>query len=68
VDEGTGWSLELKLDQAYFGEAGTGAPGMAFRVYDNDPHGWHIWPAPAGIKQATEVERRPALWAVVLSR
>lgn len=66
VDDGTSWSLELRLDPAYFGEAGTGHPGMAFRVYDNDPHGWHIWPAPAGIRQPTEVERRPALWAVVL--
>ncbi|HSB55991.1 MAG TPA: hypothetical protein VLD58_16625 [Gemmatimonadales bacterium] len=65
VDDGAGWSLELKLDQAYFGEAGAGNPGLAFRVYDNDPHGWQVWPAPAGLKQATEVERRPALWAVV---
>ncbi len=67
IDEEGGWSLELRLDPAWFGEAGARHPGMAFRVYDNDPHGWHIWPAPAGIRQATEVERRPSLWAVVLS-
>ncbi len=66
VDDGKTWSLELRLDPAYFGEAGDGHPGMAFRVYDDDPHGWHIWPQPAGIKQATEVERRPSLWALVL--
>jgi len=61
-----GWTVELRLDPGYFGEAGPLHPGMAFRVYDNDPHGWHIWPSPSGIRQPTEVERRPALWAVVL--
>ncbi|MFN8653071.1 MAG: hypothetical protein U0133_14300 [Gemmatimonadales bacterium] len=66
-DDGTGWSLELRLDIAFVREARGGArPALAFRTYDNDPHGWHTWPAPAGIRQPTELERRPALWAVVL--
>lgn len=66
ADEGKGWSLELRLDPAYFSEAGSLRPGIAFRVFDNDPHGWSIWPNPSGIRQPTEVERRPELWAVVL--
>jgi hypothetical protein len=61
-----GWSLEFRLDSAYFGEAGAKHPGLALRVYDNDPSGWHAWPNPAGTRQATEVERRPDLWSVVL--
>jgi hypothetical protein len=67
ADDGKGWSVELRLDPSYFAEAGESRhPGIAFRVYDNDPHGWNIWPDPAGIKQATEVERRPDLWATIL--
>ena len=67
-DGRSGWSLELVLDAGYFSEAGPGrAPGLAFRVYDNEPHGWHPWPNPPGIKQPTEVERRPELWAVVVT-
>lgn len=66
AEDEKGWSLELKLDPQYFGEAGAGHPGIAFRVYDNDPHGWSIWPTPSGIRQPTEVERRPDLWAAVL--
>ena len=66
ADDGKGWSLELRLDPAYFGESGSLRPGIAFRVYDNDPHGWNIWPNPPGIKQPTEAERRPDLWAAVV--
>lgn len=66
ADDGRGWSVELRLDRAFFGEAGAGHPGLALRVYDDSPHGWHAWPSPAGIRQPTEVERRPALWAAVL--
>jgi hypothetical protein len=61
-----GWSLELRLDPGYFAEAGSNHPGIAFRVYDDSPNGWHIWPTPSGIRQPTEVERRPELWADVL--
>lgn len=61
-----GWSVEFRLDSAYFTQAGEGTPGMAFRVYDNDPHGWHPWPRPPGIKHPTDVEQRPSLWAAVL--
>jgi hypothetical protein len=66
ADRREGWSVEFRLDAAYFGEAGAGHPGLAFRVYDNSPHGWHPWPSPPGIRQPTEVERRPDLWAVVI--
>lgn len=66
ADDGAGWTLELRLDIAFFRESGSGLPAMAVRTYDNDPHGWHAWPLAAGVRQPTEVERRPALWALVL--
>lgn len=65
VSSATGWSLELKLDGFYFQQAGTRAPGIAFRVYDDSPHGWTPWPNPPGIRQPTEVEERPRLWIPV---
>lgn len=63
--DGAGWSIELRLDPAFFAEGGTRGPRLAFRVFDNDPMGWFPWPRPVGIRQPTDVERRPELWAVV---
>jgi hypothetical protein len=60
-----GWSLELRLDRAYFEARQGRLPGMAFRVFDDDPQGWFSWPMPAGVKHPTEVERRPMLWAAI---
>jgi hypothetical protein len=65
TSDGAGWSLEMRLDPAYFTEGGSRPPRLALRVFDNDPMGWFPWPRPAGIRQPTEVERRPELWAVV---
>jgi len=64
--DSAGWSLELRLDPAYFEAARGASPGLAVRVYDDDPHGWFTWPRPAGIKHPAEVEHRPALWVPVL--
>jgi hypothetical protein len=66
TSEAKGWSIEFKLDAFYFQQAGARTPGIAFRVYDDSPHGWTPWPNPAGIKQPTEVEERPRLWTPVL--
>ena len=61
-----GWSLEVKLDEAYFREAKAGdLPRMAFRVFDDSPQGWYIWPQAAGAVQPTMLERRPDWWAPV---
>lgn len=64
--EKLGWAVELKLDEFYFKQAGSRTPAIAFRVYDDAPHGWTPWPHPAGLKQPTEVEQRPNLWAAVI--
>ena len=57
---------ELKLDQAYFHEAKAGAlPRIAFRVFDDSPQGWYIWPQAAGAVQPTMLERRPDWWVPV---
>lgn len=66
ASDSAGWSLEFRLDRAYFREARDGrVPGLALRVFDDDPQGWLAWPAAPGLKQPTEVEQRPALWAPV---
>lgn len=65
VSEASGWTIEFRLDPFYFSQAGSRTPGIAFRVYDDNPHGWSPWPNPAGIRQPTEVEERPRLWAPV---
>ena len=71
MSRGGGWSLNatgLSLaapHPAYFTEGGASPPRLALRVFDNEPMGWFPWPRPAGIRQPTEVERRPELWAVV---
>jgi hypothetical protein len=61
----TGWSLELRVDVAYFEERRGRLPGIAFRIFDDAPQGWFPWPAHAGVKHPTEIERRPMLWAAV---
>ncbi len=66
VSDAQGWSLEFRLDRAYFREAKQGTPAIAFRVYDDAPHGWHSWPAPAGVRHPTGVEARPELWVPVV--
>jgi hypothetical protein len=66
VNDAAGWSVELKLDPFYFSQAGDRTPGIAFRVYDDNPHGWTPWPNPAGIKQPTDVEDRPRYWVPVV--
>lgn len=66
ASDARGWSVEFRLDRAYFLEAGSGTPGIAIRVYDDGPHGWQVWPNPPGIRHPTEVERRPELWAPVI--
>ncbi len=66
ASDSAGWSLELRLDRAYFNEAREGRlPGVALRVFDDDPQGWQAWPAAAGLRHPTELEQRPALWAPV---
>ena len=66
VSDAKGWSLEFRLDRAYFTEAKRGTPAISIRVYDNAPHGWHVWPAAPGVRHPTEIERRPELWVPVI--
>lgn len=67
VSDSAGWSLELRLDEAFFREARPGAtPALAFRTYNDAPHGWSLWPPRDRLRHPTEVERRPELWAPVV--
>jgi hypothetical protein len=66
ANDARGWSIEFKLDPYYFQQAGRGTPAIAFRVYDDSPHGWTAWPSPDGVKRPTEVEDRPRLWVPIL--
>ena len=66
VSDSAGWSLELRLDAAFFREARPGAtPALAFRTYNDAPHGWATWPARNGLRHPTELERRPEWWVPV---
>jgi hypothetical protein len=67
LDQPSGWTLLLRLDPSWFEGTGGRLPRLAFRVYDNDPHGWFAWPLPKGIPQPTLVERTPDLWMAVRS-
>jgi hypothetical protein len=61
---GGGWTVVLRLDAGWL-ELAPGRPGLAVRIYDDDPGGWHSWPAPTEGLHPARVERRPALWGVV---
>lgn len=67
LDRPSGWTVLLRLDPSWFEGAGGRLPRLAFRIYDNDPHGWYAWPLPKGIPQAAMVEQIPDLWIVVRS-
>lgn len=66
ASDSAGWSLELRLDAAFFREARPGTtPALAFRTYNDAPHGWSTWPARDGLRHPTELERRPEWWVPV---
>lgn len=60
-----GWSLELRLEADWFAHAGARRPAIAFRQYDDAPHGWYVWPNPGGATPPREVEKKPELWAEI---
>lgn len=60
-----GWSVELRLPAEWFSDSTGRRAGIAFRSYDDAPHGWYAWPSPPSGQRATVVEGRPELWAVV---
>jgi hypothetical protein len=63
--DSAGWSLELRLDADWFTQASGSLPGIEIRLYDDNGNVWYPWPRPPGIRQPTEVERRPELWVGV---
>ncbi len=62
---GPGWILVLRLDAAWLGLGRNARPGLAVRIYDDAPGGWHAWPAPPPGTHPASVERRPDLWGSV---
>lgn len=58
-----GWSLEVRFDPAYFSPPAGRRTRLALRRFDDGSRTWSAWPHPASVRQATEVERHPALWA-----
>jgi hypothetical protein len=65
ADTADGWCVLLRLHPAMLaGEAGR-LPGMAFRIYDGEPGGWHAWPEAQQGAHPTSVERTPSRWARV---
>jgi hypothetical protein len=58
------WAVILRLDAGWLG-LGPARPGLALRIYDDAPGGWHAWPTAAPGIHPARVEARPALWGVV---
>lgn len=65
ASDAVGWSVEFRVDPYYLSQAPGRLPGLALRIHDDDPQAWYIWPAAPGLRQPTELERRPGLWAAV---
>lgn len=65
ASDSAGWSVELKLPVEWFGDSSGRRAAIAFRIYDDAPHGWHAWPEPASGERPTVVEREPVRWADV---
>jgi hypothetical protein len=59
-----GWCVVLRLDRGWLELPGSG-PGLAFRIYDDEPAGWFAWPAPPPGVQPSRVEAQPSFWHVV---
>jgi hypothetical protein len=64
-NERLSWSLLLRLDPVWLEGAGGRLPRLAFRIYDNDPHGFFVWPAAPDVPQPSGVEQIPDQWAPV---
>lgn len=66
IGDARGWSLVLRLDSAWFAGEGGRRPRVTFRIYDDSPAGWFVWPTPKGVRQPSAVEEKPELWAPTL--
>jgi hypothetical protein len=62
---GRRWAAVLRLERGWL-DVARGRPGLAVRIYDNQPSGWHAWPRPASGVRPARVEDQPALWGVVI--
>ena len=60
-----GWSLLVRLDPAWLAGEGGRPARIAFRLYDDAPSGWFVWPHPPGSTPPTTVEQTPDLWSPV---
>lgn len=59
--DAAGWWVELRISEAVLRGA-TVRPRLAFRSYNDEPHGWWSWPEPPSGTPARLVELRPQLW------
>ncbi len=68
AEQGSGWTVVLRLDPAWFAGASGLEPRMAFQVHDDDPDAWYAWPrrvhGDAG-SSARTLDGRPAEWVPV---
>jgi hypothetical protein len=55
------WTVELRIRETAL-NAGSALPRVAFRTYNDRPHGWWSLPAPAPGAPAYLVERSPQSW------
>lgn len=55
------WTVELRIRETTL-NAGPTLPRIAFRTYNDRPHGWWSFPAPVADAPAHGVERSPQAW------
>jgi hypothetical protein len=55
------WTVELRIRETAL-RSGPALPRIAFRTYNDRPHGWWSFPAPAADAPAHSVERNPQSW------
>jgi hypothetical protein len=64
ADDGTAWTLVLKLDPAWLAGQDGRPAAIAFQLHDDDPNRWYGWP---GTGDAATLDRAPSRWAVTLA-
>jgi hypothetical protein len=65
AESADGWTVLLRLHQAFLAGAGGRRPALALRIYDGEPGGWYAWPTQRHGAHPTTVERAPSEWMPV---
>lgn len=65
IDEGSGWSLMVRLDPEFFTQGGAVPAGLCVAAYDEGSRRWTTWPAAQPGAQPAALADQPSRWGVV---